>query len=316
MGTVFRFDALAMIRAVFRAPIDALFAGFTSPHIIALANPIIASPISMTRIRACWFFAGDSKPIWQTFAYAGFGTLTSPTAVLRAGLGGTVCPCPHLTFKRWFLDGFAFTFPGSNVADTVVHVSTRAIYAFITVIAFTVPFHAFPMVIALVGACRMLAMFTCPRGFAVANALNAYPPAAAVVAAFLHVAVRSSITMETTNRSILQNFSMYDKSGAAIVSSIPSVAVALSFCIAYSTVVAIHRARFEPAVFSSEALSASALSISSVANTLATALWFSWTYCYVTSGPSKSILTCACPIQAGTVSVAAAWATTPITVFS
>lgn len=244
------------------------------------------------------------------------GALPTTGAVIGTCLGGAVRAGPHLAFKCRFLHRGAFALPSRNVADTIFNVATRTVDTFIAVVALAVSFDAFPVVVTLVRAGRVLTVFTSPRRLAVANTFDTNTSATAVVAAFFHVTVWPAVSMEALNRAILQDLSVHHESSAAIVASVAGVAVAFPFSVAYPTVVAVHWACFEPTVTPGKALPTRALSVGLVADSSTVALRLSWADCDVASCPRETVLASARSVKARAVSVASTWAAPPVTVLS
>ena len=210
----------------------------------------------------------------------------------------------------------AFALPGRYVADTVFNVATRTVDTFVAVVTLAVSFDTFSVVIALVWASRVLAVLASPRRLAVAHAFDANTSAATVVAAFFHITVRPAVSMEALDGPVLQNFSVDHESSPAIVAGVTGVAVAFPYRVAHPAVVAVHWARFEPAIAPGEALFAGALSVGSVADSLAAAFRLSRADGDVAGRTRETVLARACSVKAGTVPVAAAWAAAPVAVLS
>lgn len=172
-----------------------MLARFARPHVVAFTCTLNALTIAVARVRTRRLFTADSHPVRIAQAFAILVAHAAASAIFAARLRFAGCPGPHLTGEGRLFHGIALAFTGSNVALAVFDMTTGAVTATESILAFADAPLAFSMVVAFIGTGRVLAMIPGPRRFAVARAFDANAATRAVVSAFAHVAVWASVAV-------------------------------------------------------------------------------------------------------------------------
>jgi len=189
------FDTCAATAAVFGAPVLPLLARFARPHVVAFTGTLNALAIAVARVWTRWLFATDSHPVRVAQTLAILIAHAAASAIFAARLRFAGCSGPHLAGEGRLLHGIALAFTGGNVALTILDMTTRAVNATESILAFAHAPLTFSMVVAFIGTGRVLAMIPSPRRLAVARAFDANAAARAVVSAFAHVAIWTSVAV-------------------------------------------------------------------------------------------------------------------------